>query len=84
MALDCFVTSDGGCLVNEMQTTFGLHVSDGLPMEGGRPGRLVYDPAVDDWQFEEGLFCRNKLCNLRVQTLVEKLQAARSCCGTTG
>jgi glutathione synthase/RimK-type ligase-like ATP-grasp enzyme len=82
MALDCFVTSDGRCLVNEMQTTFGLHVSDGLPMEGGRPGRLVYDPAVDDWQFEEGLFCRNKLCNLRVQTLVERLQAGRACCGT--
>jgi glutathione synthase/RimK-type ligase-like ATP-grasp enzyme len=82
MALDCFVTSDGRALVNEMQTTFGLHVTDGLPMEGGRPGRLVYDPVLDDWRFEEGLFCRNKLCNLRVQTLVDQLLAQRAGWGT--
>jgi len=29
---------------------------------------------LDDWGFEEGLFCRNKLCNLRVETLVRTLQ----------
>ena len=74
MALDCFVTPDGRCLVNEMQTTFGLHVADGLPMVDGKPGRLLYDPGADDWRFEEGSFCRNKLCNLRVETLVKTLQ----------
>lgn len=87
MALDCFITSEGRCLVNEMQTTFGLHVSEGLPMVDGKRGRLVYDPAVDDWRFEEGDFCRNKLCNLRVQTLVTLLMQDRgvspSCEGTS-
>jgi glutathione synthase/RimK-type ligase-like ATP-grasp enzyme len=80
MALDCFVTSDGRCLVNEMQTTFGLHVTDGLPMVEGRRGRLLYDRAQDDWRFEPGDFCRNRLCNLRVETLVKILQAGRTCC----
>jgi len=82
MALDCFVTSDGRCLVNEMQTTFGLHVAEGLPIVDGRPGRLVYDTGIDDWRFEEGDFCRNKLCNLRVETLVKLLQARHGLGGT--
>jgi glutathione synthase/RimK-type ligase-like ATP-grasp enzyme len=73
MALDVFVTPDRTFLVNELQTTFGLHVDDGLPMVDGKPGRYCYDPITTTWQFEEGNFCRNKLCNLRVEALLKQL-----------
>ena len=73
MALDCFVTEDGRYLVNELQTTFGLHVTDGLPMQDGRPGRMLRDETSGQWRFEEGNFCRNKLCNLRVLDLLGQM-----------
>ncbi len=76
MAVDVFETEDGRYLVNELQTTFGLHVEDGLPMKEGKPGRFLFDSATHTWRFEEGLFCQNKLCNLRVQTLMEQLNGA--------
>ncbi len=76
MAMDVFETEDGRYLVNELQTTFGLHVEDGLPMKEGKPGRFLFDSATHTWRFEEGLFCRNKLCNLRVQTLMEQFDDA--------
>jgi glutathione synthase/RimK-type ligase-like ATP-grasp enzyme len=74
MAVDIFETEDGRYLVNEFQTTFGLHVEDGLPMKEGPPGRFLFDNETHAWRFEAGLFCQNKLCNLRVQTLMEQLK----------
>ena len=73
MALDIFETEDHTYLVNELQTTFGLHVDEGLPMVDGKPGRLYYNDSTADWEFEPGNFCRNKLCNLRVEALLQQL-----------
>ena len=73
MALDVFVTAEGDYLANELQTTFGLHVDEGIPMVDGEPGRFVYEPHPETWRFEPGNFCRNKLCNLRVEALLEQL-----------
>ena len=42
MAVDVFETSDGQYFVNELQTTFKIHVDDGLPMKDGRPGCMRF------------------------------------------
>ncbi len=78
MALDIFVTSTGQFLVNELQTTFKIHVQEGLPMLDGKPGRFVYDQAGQTWRFIEGDFCRNQLCNLRVRDLLQQLNVSLS------
>jgi len=76
MAVDVFETTDGQYLVNELQTTFGLHVENGLPMGEGEHGRMLFDEGTRTWLFEEGEFCQNNLCNLRVQTLLEQLDGS--------
>jgi hypothetical protein len=76
MTVDVFETAEGRYLVNELQTTFDLHVEDGLSMKEGKPGRFLFDDATRTWCFEEGLFCQNELCNLRVMTLLEQLDSA--------
>lgn len=76
MALDVFVTPAGRFLVNELQTTFKIHVEAGLPMVEGKPGRFVYDQAGQTWRFIAGDFCQNQLCNLRVQDLLQQLGAS--------
>jgi len=52
---------------------FGMGNPYEMCVVNGRPGRMVHDGEANDWRFEEGLFCQNKLCNLRVQTLVHQL-----------
>ncbi len=76
MAVDVFETTDGRYLVNELQTTFGLHVEDGLPVKEGKPGRFLFDDTTRTWCFEEGQFCQNELCNLRVLTLLEQMDSS--------
>jgi hypothetical protein len=72
MALDIFVREDGDYLVNELQTTFALHADEGIPMVDGETGRFLYDEDAATWRFEPGNFCRNKLCNLRVEALLQQ------------
>ena len=76
MAVDIFETVDGRYLVNKLQPSFGVHVEDGVPMKEGKPGRFLFDDTTRTWRFEEGLFCQNKLCNLRVMTLLEQLDSS--------
>ena len=78
MALDIFVTATGEFLVNELQTTFKIHVKDGLPMMDGKAGCFAYDQACQTWRFKQGDFCRNQLCNLRVQDLLQQLNCPLS------
>ncbi|MBP8302516.1 MAG: hypothetical protein KBE04_00140 [Phycisphaerae bacterium] len=73
MDIDVLVTPQHGYLVNELQTVFGMGNPYEMCVVNGRPGRMVYDEGTKDWRFEEGLFCQNKLCTLRVQTLVRQL-----------
>jgi hypothetical protein len=75
MALSLFDTSDRRYVVNQVQTSFGVPVEDGLSVKEARRGRFVYDDALQIWRFEEGLFDQNNLCNLRVETLLEQLNA---------
>lgn len=41
----------------------------------GKPGRYLYDHNTRSWSFEEGIFCQNASCNLRVADLVRILGA---------
>ena len=75
MDLDVFETEEGEYLVNELQALFGSANAHQMYIDG-KPGRFLYDEELDSWNFEKGDFCRNILCNLRVETvlnLVEKL-----------
>jgi len=75
MCLDIFETADGRYLVNELQTVFGTN----RPYEmlvNGTPGRYRYEVAAGCWRFEEGIFCQNGCCNLRVLDLLAQLGCA--------
>ncbi len=74
MSLDIFEATNGQYLVNELQTVFGTN----RPYEmlvNGKPGRYLYDKDTALWRFEEGIFCQNGCCNLRVADLLELLGA---------
>lgn len=81
MDIDVLVTSPHRYFVNELQAVFGMGNPYEMCVVNGRPGRMVYNDAGNDWRFEEGLFCQNKLCNLRVETLVEALLVQREVVG---
>jgi hypothetical protein len=73
MDLDVFETADGRYLVNELQTVFGMSRPE-MCMVNGEAGRMLYQPESDAWTFEAGDFCRNHLCNLRVEVLLGMLE----------
>lgn len=72
MDLDVFETADGRYLVNELQAVFGSKNRNQMCIDG-KPGRFVRDEEHRQWRFEEGDFCGNKSCNMRVMTLLELL-----------
>ncbi len=88
MAMDVFEDRAGRLFVNELQTYYGANEPSGtyfangspvsLPedqtvemMVGGKAGRFLYDQG--HWIFEEGEFCRNAGCNLRVKLAFQRL-----------
>lgn len=71
MDVDVFQTEDGRLLVNECQTVFGCTTPDVQMKIDGVPGR--YRMSEDGWVFEEGNFCRNHMCNLRIEYLLSHL-----------
>lgn len=72
MALDIFETRDGQYLVNELQTIYGSYNPSQMYVDG-KPGRYRYDQIRSKWVFEDGYFCQNASCNLRVITFLEQL-----------
>jgi hypothetical protein len=72
MDLDIFETVEGRYMVNELQTVFGTNRPYEMLVKG-TPGRYLYDENTCQWRFEEGIFCQNGCCNLRVIDLLEKL-----------
>jgi len=72
MDLDIFETIDGRYLINELQSLFGSHLPYQM-LVNDKPGRYIYEPLSDRWIFEQGVFCRNASCNLRVEALLEVL-----------
>ena len=74
MAVDVFVTPDGRLLVNELQALFGVDdPSEPQCVIDGKAGRMLWDEATGSWQFQEGSFCDNSCCDLRVKILLEQL-----------
>ena len=67
MAMDVFETSDGNLLINELQSIFGSVDTAQMYIEG-IPGR--YKRINGDFIFEEGRFCKNASCNLRIKDLL--------------
>jgi hypothetical protein len=76
MDLDIFATEDGQYYVNELQCVFGSYDPSQMYVDG-KPGRYLYDAQRDDWTFEEGYFCQNGSCNLRVTHLIDLIQQQR-------
>ncbi len=76
MDVDIFKTEDGRLLVNECQTTFGCSTPAEQMKIDGVEGRYLFDNG--QWRFEPGEYCRNHMCNLRVQYLLSKLIASKS------
>lgn len=72
MDLDIFETKDGRYLVNELQSVFGSYLPYQMLIDS-KPGRYIYEYSTGQWIFEEGVFCQNGSCNLRVEALLEKL-----------
>ena len=69
MDVDMFEDQSGNLYINELQTVFGNSIAKEQLKVDGIPGRMV---RKDDGQyvFEAGDFCKNHLCNLRLQYLI--------------
>jgi len=70
--VDVFETPSGHFVVNEIQSHFAATVESQMYIDG-KPGRYLYDDSDGEWRFEEGIFCRNSCCDLRVTTLLDQL-----------
>lgn len=70
MAMDVFETPDGRFLVNELQTVFGARDTAQMYINGV-PGR--YRRLNGKFFFEEGRFCVNACCNLRIEDLMKMM-----------
>lgn len=73
MNVDIFITADGKLLINELQTLFGQAGSREICRVNGKTGRMIYDSAHNEWIFEQGEFCMNYMCNLRVEHVLSVL-----------
>ncbi len=70
MAMDVFEQSNGELLVNELQSIFGA-IDTAQMYINGVPGR--YCRVEGEYVFEEGRFCRNACCNLRIEDMLSIL-----------
>lgn len=73
MDVDVFLAADGRILVNECQTTFGCTTPAEQMKIEGIEGRYLYRD--QQWRFEPGVFCRNHMCNLRIEYLLSVIQS---------
>ena len=73
MNLDVLVTPDGEDLVHEMHPVFGSKHSEQMLIDG-RPGRFVRHEATGEWVYQEGRYCQNNCCELRMNTVLESLE----------
>jgi len=74
MSVDIFLDNTGNLFVNELQGVFGM-LNDYACMVEGKIGQMLRDARTGAWRFEEGDFCRNRMCNLRVQVVLEMIGA---------
>ena len=71
MSMDVFQKPNGELLVNELQSVFGAYDTAQMYVNGV-PGR--YTRANGKYVFEEGRFCQNTCCNLRIEDLLNMLK----------
>jgi hypothetical protein len=76
MSMDVFQKLNGELLVNELQSVFGAYDTAQMYVNGV-PGR--YTRVNGEYVFEEGRFCRNTCCNLRVEDLLHILKERQKC-----
>lgn len=72
MAVDVLEDDNGNYCVIEMHAYFGCNHPDVMEVNG-RPGRYLFQPGKDAYEFEEGHFNRNASCNLRLEWFIHKL-----------
>ncbi|MGB7324718.1 MAG: hypothetical protein WBD31_07590 [Rubripirellula sp.] len=77
LSIDVFHTADGQFLVNEVQAQFGHQDSRELCMVDGKSGRLTHLLDQDEWQFEEGQFCKNYLGDLKIESILKFIVESR-------
>lgn len=77
MCLDVFEDKQGNYFVNELQAVFSSFNPSQMYVDG-RPGRFRHNTAAGSWDFEEGYFCQNGSCNLRVEHLLSILGTAQN------
>jgi hypothetical protein len=76
MSVDILVDQNGNAYINELQGVFGM-LNDYACKVDGRTGRMLWDDHHGNWRFEEGDFCRNRMCNLRIQVVLDILRGCR-------
>jgi len=69
--IDIFEDQNGSFLVNELQALFGAFREYQMLVDG-KPGRYLWSPRKKMWTFEEGFFCHNACCNLRVAHVMKQ------------
>jgi len=74
LAMDVFEKPDGELLVNELQSIFGAYDTAQMYIDG-KPGR--YRRINGEYVFEEGRFCINACCNLRIEDLLNILKGRK-------
>ncbi|MBD1423801.1 ATP-grasp domain-containing protein [Sphingobacterium chuzhouense] len=73
VAIDIFIDQHNKLYVNEIQPYFGQKDDRELLLVEGRSGRLFYN--TGEWKFEEGQFCQNNLCNLRISEFIKEYKS---------
>ena len=73
MDVDVFRQPEGTLLINECQTVFGCSTPAVQMQVDGVDGRYLREDGR--WRFEAGEFCRNHMCNLRLEYLCQRLAA---------
>lgn len=76
MDVDIFHTQDGHLLVNELQTVFGCSTPAIQMKVENVAGRYLWKSG--QWEFQEGDFCRNHMCNLRIDYVCALLSKINS------
>jgi hypothetical protein len=70
MDVDVFITQEGKLLVNECQTVFGCTTPAVQMKVNDKPCRYLHQNGK--WVLEEGDFCANHMCNMRLEYLINK------------
>lgn len=73
MDVDILVDEQGRPFVIELQAVFGMGKPWDMCQVDGKRGRMLHDPDSGAWRFEPGDFCRNFMCNLRLEVVLKML-----------